>query len=68
MNMIGHEAIGEDINAVFRTILAQPGEIDGSILVCEKDILAAITALGNVVGDICENGSGDPWHAGRLAD
>ena len=63
MNMVSHQAIGENLHTVFFTILFQPGEIGPSILIRKEDILATVTALREVMGDPGENGSRDPWHS-----
>jgi hypothetical protein len=45
-----HEAIGEDIRRVLRSIILEPVQIGLAVLVSEKDILPPIATLGDVVG------------------
>jgi hypothetical protein len=62
VNVVGHEAIGEDAEAGVRVKLAEEVEVEGVVTVVEEDLLAAVAALGDVVGDVWEDDSGDAGH------
>ena len=67
MDMIGHQAAGENAYAMSRAILTHPLEIRTPVLVREENILSPITALRDMVRHAGENGSRKPGHLGRLA-
>ena len=46
------------------TIGLQPGQIGSAVVVREKHVLAAIAPLGDVVGDVGEDGAGEAGHGG----
>jgi len=52
VNVVGHEAIGEDAEVGVRVKLAEEVEVEGVVAVVEEDLLAAVAALGDVVGDV----------------
>ena len=67
MNVIAHQAVGQNRYIVALAVFFQPPEIGFAILIGKKDVLAPIATLGNVVRNIREYGSGKTGHASRLA-
>ena len=57
------QTIGQDIHPILGTIGLQPGQIHLPIVIREKHVLASISPLGNVVGDVGEDGAGETRHA-----
>jgi hypothetical protein len=47
--------VGQDVDFVFRAVVAQPRQIGGMVLVTEKNIFTAVAALGDVVWDSGED-------------
>jgi hypothetical protein len=50
MDMVCHEAIGEELEAVFVGLVFEMVEIDAAVVVDEKDVLAIVASLGYVMG------------------
>ena len=67
VDMIGHQAVGENAYVISRAILTHPLEIRTPVRVREENILSPITALGDMVRHAGENGSRKPGHLGRLS-
>jgi hypothetical protein len=67
VNVIGHQAISRDFHLEFGRIFTEPSEIGLAVLIIKKHILAAVSALGDVVGQMGEDGSGGAWHAEMIA-
>jgi hypothetical protein len=68
VDVIGHQAVGENAYAMSRAILTHPLEIRTPVRVREENILSPITALRDMVGHAGENGSRKPGHLGRLSE
>ena len=66
MDVVGHEAIGQDFNPEFLAVFLEPRQIRCTIFVREKDVFAAVSALRDVVGNTSKYGSGEPGHGRRL--
>ena len=66
MDVIVHQAISKDINPVLAAIGRQPGQVATAIIVTEEHRLAAVAALGDVMGNTGKNGARNPRHGGRM--
>ena len=55
MDMVCHEATGEELEAVFVGLVFEMVEIDAAIVVDEKDVLAIVASLGYVMGITCRD-------------
>lgn len=62
MDVIIHEAVCPDFHIMVRDELCQELEISCLVLIAEKDRLAAIAALGYVMGDVLDHYSGYSRH------
>ncbi len=62
MNMVAHQAIGENLHTVFFTILLQPDEIGPSALIRKEGILTTVPALREVMGEPGKDRSRYPQH------
>ena len=51
MNVVIHQAIGENVDPVLAAIRRQPAQVADAIVVGEEHRLAAISALGDVMGN-----------------
>lgn len=58
MNMVGHEAICKYCKSVLVAVFFEPSQIGFAIFVCEKNVLAPITSLGDVVRKSSKHCSG----------
>ena len=66
VDVVGHEAIGQYIETMLDRVLQEPLQISPAVVVAEEDIVAAIAALGDVMGKTRDDYSGEPWHAAIL--
>ena len=55
MDMVCHEAPGEEFEAVFVGLVFEVVEIDAAVVVDEKDVLAIVASLGYVMGITCHD-------------
>ena len=67
MDVVGHEAIRDDADAVLARLLAQEREIDPTVIVGEEHVLAVMTAaaagpLRDVVLIAADHDPCDSWH------
>ena len=62
MDLIGHQAISENLNLEFRGVLSQPTQISKPIFVSKKHIFAAIALLDYIVRYLGATGSGKSGH------
>ncbi len=62
MDMIVHQAVGEDIDPVFPAVARQPSQVSVAIGIAKENRLAAIPALGDVMGDTGKHGTRNPRH------
>jgi hypothetical protein len=65
--VIAHQTVGQHLNIKFAAVVGKPGQVDSAILIVEEHVFAAVAALGDVVRDATENGSGLSWHAAQLS-
>jgi hypothetical protein len=49
------------------SVFAQPLQIDGAVLIIKKHILAAVAALGDMMGHMGDDCSGGAWHGLAVA-
>jgi len=63
MNVIGHEAPGDDTDIVAR-VLAKDLDVTDSVLIGEEDILSIVAALGDMMRRSGEHEARSAWHAG----
>ena len=49
MNMVRHQAIGQDVQTVLLAIMLQESQIEPPIVIVEKHNRATITSLGDMV-------------------
>jgi hypothetical protein len=66
MDMVWHQAPGPDRSAALPAEAPQEGEVEGVVVFAEEDALAAIAALGDVVGQSRQDLAGGSRHSGRL--
>lgn len=66
MNVIRHQAVGQNVDPVLGGVLAQPGQVDPVISVREKHTAASVAALSYVMGNARENVSCDTRHGRKL--
>jgi hypothetical protein len=64
--MVGHEAIRENIDLVFLGVVLQLPQIGETIIIAKEYVLAAITALGNMMRHAGADGSGESGHTANL--
>ena len=48
---VGHQTAGQDVDIVLRAVVTEPRQRGGTVLVGEKNIVTAVAALGEVMGD-----------------
>jgi len=58
MDLIGHQALSENLNLEFRDVVSQPTQISKPIFVVKKYIFAAIALLDYIVRYVGADGSG----------
>jgi hypothetical protein len=58
MDMVGHQAVSQDLQAVLLGLLLQQLQIHLPVLVREEHVLAVIPALCDMMGTAHGNGSG----------
>jgi len=58
VNVIGHQAIGQNVNVIPLTVFLQPLQIGLSIFIREEHILAAIASLRDVMRNSSKHRSG----------
>ncbi len=56
--MVGHQAIGQNINPMLGTIGRQPSQIGSAVVVREKHDLATVTPLSDVMGGVGKDRAG----------
>ena len=65
MDVVGHQAIGPDLDPEFAAGFGEPIAIERVVLVAEKDALAPIAALSDVVGNAGQDDASDAGHGGQ---
>ena len=66
VDVIRHQAIREDIQLIRPALIAEDAKIRPVIVVHEEHVLAIVASLDDMVRDICDDDSSDPWHTPRL--
>lgn len=67
VNVIGHQAIAGNRDAMFSGILPQPREIGLAVRVIKEHVLAPVPALGDVVRHLGKNRTGNAGHDAHIA-
>jgi hypothetical protein len=67
VDMVAHEAIGEDGHFVPCAVFAEPSQISNTVRIAEENNFAAVTALRHVVRDAGENSASVSGHAANIA-
>jgi hypothetical protein len=62
MNMVGHQAIAQDSQAVAPAFTSQQGQVEAAIAVVEEGFLAVVSPLRNVVRRAHRNHASMAWH------
>lgn len=62
VDVIRHQAIAEDPQAVFSGFFFQEGKINLAVPIDEKHILAVVPALCDMMGPVWDDDSCDPRH------
>src|ERR1035441_9227707 len=57
VNVIAHEAVTPDAQAVARGVIEKRVEVYLAVAVCEEDVVASVAALGDVMGGVYSYGS-----------
>jgi len=68
VNVIGHQTIAEDPQAVPGGLPRQDREIGLVIIINEERVLAIVPPLGDMMRNVGQDDSGDSWHGGMLTD
>ena len=63
MDVVGHEAISVNEEAVLRRGALEQAEVYAAIIVDEEHVLMIVAALRDVVRATGNDDSGDTWHA-----
>ena len=66
VDVVGHQAIGENLDLMAAAVFFQPFEINLAVFFREKHIVPAVAALGDVVGKSGEYGACESWHEGEF--
>lgn len=66
VDVIGHQAVGQDSQPMPRRLLGQQIEIGPSVVIDEEDILAIVAALDDVVGQAGKDDARDARHGRRV--
>jgi hypothetical protein len=61
VHVVGHEAVAQQRETVEVRILPQQLQIDKPVGIMNKNGLAGLAALGNMVGEIDDHEAGEPW-------
>ena len=64
VDVVGHEAPGQDVEAVFVGLFSEHGKVGAVVFVGVEDLLAIVTALGDVMGHTGDNDSCVSGHEG----
>ena len=67
MDVVGHQAIGPDLDAEATAGFGEPIAIERIVAVLEKDALAPVAALGHMMRQAGDDDAGDAGHGRRLA-
>jgi hypothetical protein len=68
VDMVGHQAVTQDLKAILESMLSQQGEVKLAILIREEDILTVVTALGDVMGEAGNGVPRAPGHGSTLPE
>lgn len=67
MDVITHQAVGEDRHIVLIAVVLEPRQIGFPIVIGKEDVFTPIAALGDVVRYAGKDGSGETGHTHRIA-
>ena len=62
MNVVGHEAIAQNLNGIVLGVFLKEAEIDTAVLRSEEYVTTGISALRNVMTDLGNDDSSETWH------
>jgi len=62
VEMIAHQALGQNLHTMFLALPLQPSQGELPILVGDKDIFPAVATLGAVMGHVGKDRSRESWH------
>jgi hypothetical protein len=66
VHVVGHQAIPQDVQAVFRRPLLQQRQINAPVVIAEEDVLVVVAALRHVMRHILQHDPWGPGHTDRL--
>ena len=67
MDVIGHEAICEEVQPMEFGILLKQPEVNVSIGGCEEDVASFVPSLGDMMGALWHDHAGKPGHIGLVS-
>ncbi len=62
VDVVGHEAVAEDLDLVSGRIFLEESEVEGAVGIGEEDGLAVVAALGDVMGAVGDDDAGASGH------
>jgi hypothetical protein len=62
VNVIAHETVSQDFYTVMIRVVTQPTQVGVAICVGEKDLLATVAPLGDMVRDAGKDDAAQSWH------
>jgi len=65
LDMVGHQAIRDDADAVLRGLFAKERQIDPAVVVGEEHVLAVVAPLRDVVVIAADHDPCNAWHEYR---
>ena len=67
MDVIGHQAVAVNVQAVFPRLLKQDAKVEMTIIGGEEDVLSIVAALSYVMRQTGNDDTGNPRHGSILA-
>jgi hypothetical protein len=67
MDVIGHEAVAQDIDGVKLRVLLEQAEVYLAVGEGEEDVASLVASLGDVMGAVWDHYAGESGHIGRVA-
>jgi hypothetical protein len=62
MDVIGHQAVAEQDYVGVLDVISQQFEVDVTVRIAVEDESASVAALGNVMGNFCDDHPGQACH------
>jgi len=62
VDVVGHEAVAEDVDLVGGGVFLEEREVEGTVGIREEDVLAVVAALGDVVRAVGDDDAGAAGH------